>query len=552
MSRENDIALMEALWAEERYRIKGGLQEFLYFLDEYVWIENKTVKPPEPIKLVLWPSQREKVADLFQHRLITCLKAHQLGYTWIFVASYCLWRGITEGGHHIVINSFNEDVGTEILVRMDFIIERLPPQLLPPLDRSNTIQKVFSHKDKRGKELKSVLQVIPATEKGGQSKVPTILVIDESCQNRYVRKTFEGSKPGIDTAQGQIIVISNAIKDAVGWGWTRGIYTDSMKGLNTFHRIFLPWQANPNRPDNFKAIQLQEGMDEETFSQRYPESEDEAISAMLGSYFGKTLARHSKPRTGTPGALKWDKSKENLEFHPDPKGILTIWRFPYHLVKGYDDVPWTDRYDIGSDVSEGLGQSYSVAYVYDRLKKEFVARIRSNRIDAHTWAKMLWDLSRFYNFGRPSGEWYVVDNALICVETTGAGQTTVDELSKLGANLYHEMSAPQAGKEVTKRFGWHETNQKKHDLSEDLRHWFRHTTGKVYCQVLIDECSTWIRHDNGQIGPEDDTRLGDCVIGAGLALQADIFMEGSPKQIKPPLEGWQKRFNEGAKSAWTR
>lgn len=550
MNRELAIEEIECYWEVERRKICGGFKGFEYFLDEYVWIENKTAKPPEPIKLVLWQSQREKIEDLFLHRLLAILKAHQLGYTWIFVAAYCLWRAITEGGHHIVINSFNEDVGTEILVRMDFIIERLPHQLMPECDRSNTVQKVFNHKDKKGKVLKSVVQVIPATEKGGQSKVPTILVIDESCQNRYVRKTFEGSKPGIDTANGQVIVISNAIKGAVGWGWTRGIYTDSMKGDNTFHRIFLPWQANPNRPsditkaDYFKTVQLQEGMDEETFSQRYPESEDEAISAMLGSYFGNSLARHNKPLVGHIGMVATNSKKEP-EFSFQKKGILEVWRYPYYLEAGYNNVPYTSRYCMGSDVSEGLGQTYSVAYVYDRLIHEFVARIRSNRVDAHTWARMLFDLSLYYWNAIPSNPWYTTQPALICAETTGAGQTTVKELKHMNANLYVELAPGKVGSEVTKRFGWHETNQKKHDLSEDLRHWFKTTTGRVHCPILIEECSTWIRHENGRIGPEDETKLGDCVIAAGLTIQADYFMGGAPKPIDPPAEGWRSKFQEG-------
>ncbi len=542
----SNLAIDRVQWElDECYKVQ---ESFEYFLDEYVYIEDKLTQ--QPIKLKLWPSQADKIQELQDNRLVTVLKAHQLGYTWIFVAAYCLWRAITQAMHHIVINSFNEDVGIEILVRMDFILDRLPSFLVPPVGKSNTQLKEFIHIDERGVKTSSVIQVIPATEKGGQSKTPTIFIIDESAQNRYVRKAYVASKPGIDSAQGQIIIISNSIKDAPGWGFTRDIYVGSMRGENSFHRIFLPWQANPNRPKNFRAIQLQEGMTEEDFSQRYPETEQEAISALTGSYFGKTLARHNQTAPGLIGKLQKNRDEE-IEFAQAQKGIMEVWRFPYHLVSGWDEVPWTKRYCIGSDVSEGLGQTYSVAYVYDRLLQELVARIRSNRTDAHTWANLLWQLSQYYCFGRPAGEWYEQENALLCVETTGAGQTTVKRLEDLGANLYMQQTAPKAGSELTKRFGWHESNQAKHDLSEDLRNWFRHTKGRVYDQTLLDECGTWILHEGGRIGPEDETKLGDCVIGAGLAIQADYFMEGKPKQIDPPLAGWQARLKEGKQSAWT-
>ncbi|MCK4782480.1 MAG: hypothetical protein KAV87_01930, partial [Desulfobacteraceae bacterium] len=409
-------------------------ESFEYFLDEYVWIEDKISK--EAVDLKLWPEQRKKIADLFLYRLLIILKAHQLGYTWIFVAAYCLWKAMTEPLHHIVINSFNEDVGVEILKRVDFILDRLPEWLYPKIGQCNTQLKEFLHYDNEGGKISSVIQVIPATEKGAQSKTPTILIIDESAQNRCVAKTYVASKPGIDTANGQIIIISNSIKDAPGWPFTKDIYIDSIKGENTFHRVFLPWWANPNRPKNFREIQLNEGMDEDDFSQRYPESESEAISTMLGSYFGRVLSKHTFTMKGDSGYLQKDKFND-IEFIPDKRGVLEIWRYPYHLVEDWDGSFWENRYAIGSDISEGLGQTYSVAYVLDRKLGEFVARMRSNRIDAAEWGKILFDLSKYYrNADGP---------ALICPERTGAGITTCKELMNFEALVYFRLIAAKVG-----------------------------------------------------------------------------------------------------------
>ena len=541
-------------WADEMVKIAAS---FEYFLDEHVWIEDKNSQ--EPIKLELWDSQREKLPEYLSERLIIILKAHQLGYTWIFVAAYCLWEAMTKPMHHIVVNSFNEDVGVEILNRVDFILDRLPSEIYPAIGKSNTQLKEFIHREPdTGIPQPSIIQVIPATEKGAQSKTPTILIIDESAQNRYVRKTFVASKPGIDSAQGKVVIISNSIKDAPGWGFTREKYTESMKGLNTFGRIFLPWWANPLRPKNFKEIQLQEGMSEEDFKQRYPESEEEAISAMTGGYFAGTLAKHDKfirdnKINGFVGHLERDKQKD-LAFIQEQHDVMEFWRWPYHLTKAWNKIYWTKRYAIGTDVSEGLGKSYSAAYVLDRKLDELVCRVRSNRLDAVEWAKVLYWLSMWYSNAIDERGGFVP--ALICVERTGAGQTTVKELTKFkspGARQYVRIIEGKVGSGLTRILGWEESESSKHLLCGDLKNWFRVTKGGFYCPILIDEASTTIKHEGTRrIGPEDDTKLWDTVVAAGCTIQASQFLEGPPKQIIPSVKGWRKRLAEEGRSNWGR
>ena len=527
------------IWKERAQECYNVCESFLYFVLNFAWIEDKAGGEAIPFKL--WDSQIRILPQFLTALRLTILKARQLGLTWM-CAAYALWCCITKPLFMVVVISAKEDWAIEFLDRVKFIKDRLPEWLYPPVKKETGQIIQFLHTDNRISEIKS----LATTPEGAQSKTPNLLILDETARNRYIRQIWAASKPGIDAAKGQIIIISNSIKDGVGWGWTRDVYIKSMKGINDFVRIFMPWWDRPDRPKDFRARQINEGMDEEDFSQHYPETEAEAISAMLGSFFGKSLARHNQPLDGIVGIIKRNRLKE-LEFVPQARGIIELWRYPYYLEEGFNDIPYTSRFCIGSDVSEGLGQTYSVAYVYDRLIQEFVARIRSNRVDAHTWAKMLWDLSRYYWNAVPSNPWYTTQPALICVETTGAGQTTVDQLkNKLGANMYVELAAGKVGSEVTKRFGWHETNQKKHDLSEDLRNWFKTTQGRVHCPILIEECSTWIKHENKTIGPEDSTKLGDCVIAAGVTLQADKFMEGTPKQIPHPVEGWRARKQTGA------
>lgn len=539
------------------------LADFLYFVAAYCWIESKDTGSAIPFRL--WPEQERIIPKIIDNRLVIILKARQLGLTWI-VAAYCLWLAITRPLQLIVIVSSKEDTAKEFLGRIKFILARLPDWMLPKLSRETTEELEFEHWDE-GHQLNSIIKSMPTTKSGAQSKTPTVMVIDEAHESRDVGRLYAASKPGIEAAGGQVIVIANSVKDTGGWPWVRGIFVGAMRGLNDFRHIFLPWWAHPGRSremtedpqthkpiSQFKLSQIMGGMDEEDFSQHYPETEDEAISIMGGSYFGSTLKRHTKTCRGVTGNLIRAKDGE-IEFQEDQRGILEVWRFPYHLVSGWDGQHWSRRYCGGSDVSEGLGQSYSVGHILDRHLDEIVCRLRSNRIDAYRWADLLHLLSEWYCNAR---DWTRVggverDKAVLCVERTGAGQTTVKKLKDLGANQYVRMVEGQIGGGITKEYGWHESQQAKADLSEDLRNWFRTMRGTLYDAVLLDEASTWIKHEGStKLGPEEG-HFGDCVISAGCTIQASHFMGRGPERIKPPDVGWMAKILEekGEKTGWT-
>ena len=528
---------------------------FHYFLNEYVYIEDKDRKMPVLFKL--WPEQERILPKIIDTDLLIILKARQLGLTWL-CAAYALWYTMTRPMKLVVVISAKGDWAVEFLERVYFMLGFLPPEIYTIIEKDTTEVLRFSHEG----SLTSTIKSLTTTEAGAQSKTPDVLILDETCWNPYVRSIYSASKPGIDAAGGRIIAISNSIKDAPGWGWTRDIYTGSMKDENDWERIFMSWDAHPRRPENFKEIQLRGGLDAIDFSNQYPETEEEAISAMLGSYFGGTLAKHDKfirdnEVGGLAGYLERDKAKD-IQFQNEERGVVELWRWPYHLLKSWNKVYWSKRYCIGSDVSEGLGQSYSVAYVMDRKLDEFVCRVRSNRLDAVEWAAVLYELSLWFSNGTDA--YGKSEPALICVERTGAGITTVKELAKTknpGARQYVKIHPGKVGSGLTRVLGWDENEASKHILCGDLKAWFRKTgesgVGGFYCPILIDEASTTIKHEGSRkIGPEDDTKLWDTVVAAGCTIQASIFMEGPPKQLIPDITGWRARQAKEGKSAWGR
>jgi hypothetical protein len=541
-TNEQIISECESVW-----------HSFLRFVLLWCWIEDKESQIAIPFNL--WDSQRNILPKFLREPLLIILKARQLGLTWL-CAAYALWLCITRPMQLVVVISAKEEWAVEFLERVKFIMRRLPGWMYPDVDKDGGqhLSFVYQWTPDRKPLVISEIKSLATTVEGAQSKTPTLLILDETSRNRYIRQIWGASKPGIDAAGGRIIVISNSIKDGVGWSWTRGIYQDSIRGLNNFQRVFMPWWDRPDRmtdaeakqlklsdgktlPTQFRANQIADGYDPRDFTEHYPATEAEAIATAGGSYFGDSLTRHTFFPDGITGRIAKVKGEDEYMFQAAKGGILELWRHPYSLIEGYDDVPYTHRYAIGSDVSEGLGASWSVAYVMDRLTQELIARLRGNRVDAYTWGTMLHALSQYY------------ENALLCVEITGAGQTTVKRLKDLNANQYVRLQADRVGSELTKKYGWQETNQSKHELSGDLRQWLK--KGTAYCPILIDECSTWIIPEGSTtIGPEGG-HYGDCVIAAGLTIQADLFVGVAPKRIEPEPTGWLPRWKKEGGSAWT-
>lgn len=506
-------------------------RSFLYFLDAWTWIEDKEKK--RPMKLTLWPEQRRIIPIIVGELLLTLLKTRQVGLTWL-AAAYVLWMAIRSPLFLAVIISASEDHAIEFLNRVYFIMNRLPKWMIPPIQSKTKMQIEFAHQGGSVATIKSM----PTIEMGAESKTPNILIIDEAHTIRTVRDIYNSSYPGIEQAKGQVIVIANSVKSGPGWPFVRDLYLDSMSGKNSYKRIFLPWTAHPERPADFRLRMERAGMAHEDVIWHYPETEEEAISAIASSYFGDALARHNKARPGIKGMFFRDERTKEVSFRAANNGIVELWRYPYPLAKGFDGYQWERRYCLGSDVSEGQGASDSGCYVMDRHLDEIVCKIKSNRIAAHTWADIVLMASDYY------------DRGIITVERTGAGQTTVKILDEKKANQTVRLISGKTGSAVTKEFGWHESQQSKHELCNDLRQWLKTMRGTLWDAELLGQLQTWIEDETGKLGPEEG-KLGDLVIAAGCMIQAHLY-QGPAEKIIPPEEGWLSRWQQEKTkgSAW--
>ena len=508
---------------------------FLYFVTRHCKIQDRKTKQEIPFRL--WPGQA-RVAPLFNtEKRIIALKARQIGITWL-TAAYVLWRAIFNKNELIIIISAKEDLATEFLDRVKYMFDRLPPHYKPAVFKRTNAELSFGseQRDKYGNifltGLASVIKSLPSTPDAGQSKTISLLVLDESALNRYNKEIWSAATPTLEHSDGQAIVISNPTKIAVGWPWTRELYKKTMRGENNFKRIFLDPFVVPTRgPDFIERVKRDENLTEDDRIMQYPLNEQEAIMSLAGTYFGDSIQKFEAVK-GVKGNLI--EVNRKLFFREDRRGIIEIWAWPKK--------DWLNRYAIGSDVGEGTGGSYSVAYVYDRIEEVYVARMRSNRIAADIWGQHLIYLAIY--FGGLT--------TMLGPEKMGPGISTVQYLQrKHWPKLYMRRRAGRVSGTWTSEVGWYMTDEMKRLAANRLHMYFRDVWSVMPCQLLLDECATFIEYEGGKgLGAEPGAN-DDCVDAAMITLQVSLQMP-APETVQEKHEkGWREMLWGDADSSWT-
>lgn len=509
-------------------------ESFLYWLDNYAYIEDKT--EGSAVRFKLWESQLKILPVFITAVYLFILKARQLGLTWL-CAAYALWLILFRKNQNVFCISQKEDLAVKFLNRVKFIFDHLPDWMRPVVLRRNDSVLHFGEEKKDSKAnvyvtgLNSLIYSSTTTPSGAQSETINLLILDEAALIEHLRKIWRSSKPGVDSAKGRILVISNAIKDGPGWSWFREWYLKAWrKEAGRIKYLFMPWWDRPGRirrlvphPDGsntriaeFLATEMIEGMDSDDISMHYPSSIEEAVEAMSGSYFGRHLAKHNQFKKGKRGVLEEDKDGKII-FEEARGGAMEVWKMP-------EPERWTNRYVIGSDISEGLGQTDSGAYAFDRVDRKFIARLKSSNIDADQWGD---ELARF-------GKW--LGKCLIVPELSGAGQSTVKRLRKLEyPRLFRDKKPNKIGAKPSLLYGLPETRDNKKMISALLKTYFREAPESVPDGELIDQCTTYIRHSDRSLGKEDDSKKDDLVVAAACTMLGDERLP-KPEEIREAIK----------------
>jgi hypothetical protein len=330
--------------SQDLHRAKAA-SSFEHFLG-YV----KVLEPPPGggrIDFVMWDHLQEVVGLLGEARLVSIMKARQVGLSWL-LAAYALWVAQYQVGAVVLLLSQGQSEAGVFLKKCHYIWGELPEYLRVPLGTDSSIQMTFPQSN-------SKLTALPSTPNAGRSETATLVVQDEAAFHDHLDDNYAAVKPTID-AGGQLIQVSTINKKRLGSLFTQ-IYRDAPG--NRFAKRFYGPFVRPGRDEEWYRQRRLEAPDTAEMSaelymeQEYPRSEMEALapSRVLSAFDPDVLVL----------------MEEDVRKPIEKIGPISIYQ-RYMVGK---------RYAAGTDTSHGVGLDASVTVVIDVATGYVVADVNS-------------------------------------------------------------------------------------------------------------------------------------------------------------------------------
>jgi hypothetical protein len=537
----------------------------IFYMENFLKIRNKKSK--------LVPFQLNNAQKIFEdiiaentrkkklHRYIV-LKARQLG-----ISTYSTARMFHDTATHELVNTMiiaHEDKATQNLFNMSKLyFENLPPSLMPMKKYSNEKALVFENptNDEVEKQanpgLRSKITVATAgTSETGRSGNIKNLHVSELAFFPNPENTMTALLQSIPDEPDTMVVLESTA-NGVG-GYFYDMWQQSVKGLNDYTPIFLPWFTDPEYtrafPDeethktfmaevNFKykntsgnyvyteeyllqkqfnltdeqlywrryAIANKCGGSVDIFKQEYPSTPEEAFIATGRPRFDLKVVKQYELNAKEPiktGFFSRVGKSTTVEWEDNEKGYVKIYQMPKPNM----------TYVIGSDVAEGLVTGdYSVGIVLDENCD--VVCLWRGHIDPDLFGKQLVAMGYFYN------------EAYIIAESNNHGLTTIKSiLNEDYYNVHYSLTFDKIANEMTKKVGW-QTNAKTKPIAIDkLAEFVREFLVGIPSLEIIQELYTYVIDDKGktnaQLGSHDD-----CVMALAIAIQG--YLEGKGELFLP-------------------
>lgn len=263
---------------------KAIKQDLLFFATKYIFIEDPD-KEGALLKFNPWPSQKKALNVFIEKRLVIALKARQLGLTWLALI-YSLWNMITRPGCKVTGLSKGENEAKELVRRMTFMLRYLPRYIIRHVDdrenwdgpiwEAGVLGVAIHHPGKED----ATFNAFAASPESGRSFTSSIVLIDEWAFQVYARQIWTAAYPTINRpAGGQVLGISTGKRGTL----FEEIWYKAVAGENSFFPLFLPWNADPRRTQEWYE-QTKKDLPN-SYKQEYPQVPEDAFSAGEGAAF---------------------------------------------------------------------------------------------------------------------------------------------------------------------------------------------------------------------------------------------------------------------------
>jgi hypothetical protein len=240
-----------------------------YFLDRYGHIYDAVSADWVPFRL--WPAQFQSLDTIAAQRLTVILKARQLGLTWL-VLGYALWLVLLRPAVTVLLFSRRDDEAADLLgTRLRGLYERLPAWLRV---RSFVVDNDHEWQLSNG----SRVLAFPTT--AGDSYTASLVIVDEADLVPDLDRLMRAVKPTIDGG-GRMVLLSRAEKTRPQSPFKR-IYAGAKQGRTDWAPLFLPWDARPDRDQNWYEAQKADIMHRtgslDDLHEQYPVTDLEALA----------------------------------------------------------------------------------------------------------------------------------------------------------------------------------------------------------------------------------------------------------------------------------
>jgi len=266
-----------------------GKRSCQYFIEKFVKIEDMDAVEMGGNKatpFTMWPKQVGALNSFLNNRLNIVLKARQLGLTWLALA-LIVWYMIYFPGYSVVALSKTETPDAKELVRrIEFILSNLPKWMITQNVKENAAYKGLKWESTvltvtvLHKPYQSTFTSLSAGPDSGRSFTANLVLLDEWAFQQWAKTIWSAAYPTINRPSGgRVIGLSTAKRMTL----FEEIWVKATKGVNTFARVFLPWDTDPRRTAEWyeqtkKDLPL-------SYRAEYPNTPEEAFEASEGIAF---------------------------------------------------------------------------------------------------------------------------------------------------------------------------------------------------------------------------------------------------------------------------
>ena len=446
--------------------------------------------------------QRQIAQDIDTNRLIIGLKARQIGWTTIGVAT-AVHDVLFNPEHPWLFVSRTEGAAQKMLEKAVYAYYRLPAwmrNMLPAMVSQTQSAITFAN----GSRIESV----PATGSTGRGDAVFGALLDECAFMEYAEDIWGAVEPLV---YGPAMLFSTA--NGMG-NFFHEIWLDSQSKDTVWKGIFFPWDVVKTRDkDWYDHARASFRGREWLFYQEYPSNPEEAFAKSGRVAFPSSILDDCFHEIEPLRRMAWiigDKPKElNDGEYADIE--IQIWKDPT-VIRDEEGRPrWKPSYVVGADVAEGLEHGdFSYVTVFDSNTGEQMASCKSSIPVSYLDELILWLAEEYWK-------------ALVIVERNNAGILPLDRLYRdhWYPRLYRmDTFARFRTSDRTPQYGWRTDRATKPKMVNDFVFALTELSVLLHDPDFIQEARTFVADGGGSYSAtannHDDVIMGTLVAYQGV------------------------------------